>query len=328
MPWVVAVLDGSRWEAAALLARRRHRGLTEITGLGQAVNDHGRLPARSAEAAAALVEALVGELLRIRGPWRLRVEQLPAGDPVAHRLALRLRTADLAPGVGMPRIDLSFGRAPNTYLRKKFRQQVNAARRRFEAAGVRVQARFLRTVPEIRPLLGDLLEVRRARDRDALYAPDFDDRVRVAWWRDTILDFAEQGRLELTVLDVGAGLPAAYNIAILDGTSYRCWDGRLNPAWHDQWPGQLLFGELLPRVIEDPQWTEVDYQRGENPFKLRTANDIVPTSHLLAWSSPAVRAVVEAPAAARGVARSWKSRHPAAERIVRELRARRRGLSR
>jgi CelD/BcsL family acetyltransferase involved in cellulose biosynthesis len=324
---VVAVLDGHEWQAAALLARRRHRGLTEITGLGQPVNDHGRLPARTPAAAAALVEALTGELLRIRGPWRLRIEQLPAGDPVAHRLALRLGTADLVPGVGMPRIDLSFGRSPNTYLRKKFRQQVNAARRRFEAVGVGVTARFLREPAEIRPLLADLLEVRRARDRDALYAPDLDDRVRVAWWRDTILDLAEQGRLELTVLDVGAGLPAAYNIALLDGTSYRCWDGRLNPAWHDQWPGQLLFGELLPRVIADPQWTEVDYQRGENPFKLRTANDIVPTSHLLAWSSPTVRAVAEAPAAARRVARNWKAAHPAADRIVRAVRARRRSRS-
>jgi hypothetical protein len=109
---------------------------------------------------------------------------------------------------------------------------------------------------------------------------------------------------------------------VLDGTSYRCWDGRINPVWHHQWPGQLLFGELLPRVIADQRWSEIDYQRGETPFKLRTATDVVPTSHLLAWSSAPVRAAAEAPGAARRRLRAWKASHPAADRAWRAARTR------
>jgi CelD/BcsL family acetyltransferase involved in cellulose biosynthesis len=322
-PWVVAVTgaDGE-WQAGALLARRRRYGLTRITGLGHQVCDHGRLPATDAAAATVLAEAIAVGLAVLPGPWTLRLEQLPADDPVARLLAARLRHAEIVAGVGLPRIDLSAGPEPATYLTKKYRQQVEAARRRFAAAGVRPRLVHLRTPAEVEPVLADLLEIRRSRDRAALYRRELDDERRAGWWRAAMLHFAELGQLELTVLDVGAGPPAGYNAALLDGTSYRCWDGRINPAWHQQWPGQLLFGELLPRVIADPRWSEIDYLRGETPFKLRTATDVVPTSHLLAWSSASVRLASGAPGAARGRLRIWKDAHPAADRAWRAARTR------
>jgi hypothetical protein len=324
-PWVVAVTraDGE-WQAGALLARRRRHGLTRVTGLGHPVCDHGRLPADPADPAAAdlLAEAIAAGLAATAGPWTLRLEQLPAGDPVARLLADRLRHAEVVPGVGLPRIRLSAGRDPRAYLRKKFRQQVAAAHRRFAAAGVQPRTVYLHTPAEIEPLLADLLAIRRARDRAALYRPELADDRRADWWRATMLRFADLGQLELAVLDVGAGPPAAYLAALLDGASYRCWDGRLNPAWQHQWPGTALFGDVLPRVIADERWDEVDYLRGETPFKLHTATDVVQTCHLLAWSARPVRLAVEAPAAARGRLRAWKAAHPAADRAWRAARAR------
>jgi CelD/BcsL family acetyltransferase involved in cellulose biosynthesis len=322
-PWVVAVTgaDGE-WQAGALLARRTQHGLTRVAGLGHQVCDHGRLPAADPAAAVTLADAITSSLAALRGPWTLRLEQLPAGDPVARLLANRLRHADIVPGVGLPRIDLSAGRAPETYLPKKYRQQVRAAGRRFAAAGVQPRTVYLRTPAEIEPLLDDLLAIRRSRDRAALYGTELSDERRVAWWRATMLRLAERGQLELAVLDVGAGPPAGYSTALLDGTSYRLWDGRINPDWHDQWPGQLLLGELLPRVIADPRWAEIDYMRGETPFKLRTANDVVPTSHLLAWSSVPVRLAVQAPPLARRELRAWRAAHPPAERAWRAVRGR------
>jgi hypothetical protein len=325
-PWVVAVVDpAGRWRAAALLARRGAAGVTAVVGLGQPVNDHARLPALDRPAATALADAVAGELRAIRGPWQLRLEQLPAGDPVARRLAAWLGPAALVPGVGLPRIDLSAGDAPNTYLRRKFRQQTRTARRRFEAVGVAPRVRYLRTPAEVEPLLPALLSVRRARDRDAFYRRELDQPHRARWWQATLLELAQHGHLELAVLDVGASLPAAFNAALLDDRSYRCWDGRINPAWRRQTPGKLLYGELLARVIVDPRWIEVDYLRGETAFKRLTATDVVPTSQLLAWSSATTRAVVTAPGTAYAAARRFADQHPELRQSWRAVKARLRG---
>ncbi|HVQ96091.1 MAG TPA: GNAT family N-acetyltransferase [Mycobacteriales bacterium] len=322
-PWVVGVsgMDGA-WQAGALLTMRRRNGVTVVSGLAHQVCDHGRLPAANGLAAAALAEAIAVGLAALPGPWALRLEQLPVEDPVVALLAGRLDQVEIVPGVGLPRIQLSDGHSPRTYLTKKYRSQTRAARRRFEAAGVEPRLVFRHTAAEIEPLLADLVEIRRTRDRAAYYRAELADRRRAAWWQAALLRFAERGQLELTLLDVGAGPPAAYNAALVDGRSYRFWDGRINPSWHQQWPGQLLFGELLPQLIADPRWSEVDYLRGETPFKMRTATDVVPTSRLLAWSSQPARLVAETPGLVHRWLHDWKSRHPAAERIWRVARTR------
>ena len=322
-PWVVAVTgaDGE-WLAGALLARRRRFGLTQVVGLGREVCDHGRLPAADPAAAAALADGIAHRLAAIRGGWTLQLEQLPAGDPVAAALAARLSPVEQSAGVGLPRIELSAGRDPKTYLNKKFRQQVDVARRRFAAAGVQPQVVYLHRPGEVGPLLDDLLAIRRGRDRTALYRRELDDERRARWWCTAMLTFAARGQLELAVLDVGTGPPAAYVAAVLDGPVYRVWDGRLNDAWHQQWPGQLLYGEVLRRVIADPGYTEVDYLRGETPFKMRTATGVVHTANLAAWSSPAVRIAAQLPGSARARLRDWKAGHPAADRAWRSAKAR------
>jgi hypothetical protein len=323
-PWLIGVRDAStvdgEWRAGALLARRRRHGLTRVTALGQPVNDHGRLAALDGPAAAALAGAIADELAALPGPWTLRLEQLPVGDAVATMLVGRLRHARLVPGVGLPRTKFTADRAPRSYVSKKFLQQVNQAYRQFGAVGVDARLLRLHTAAEIEPLLPALLAVHRARDRAALYRPELEDGRRVAWWQDTMLRFARRGQLELTVLDVGDGLPAGYLAALLDGTRYRCWDGRMNPAWSREGSGQLLFGELLRHALADPRWTEIDYLRGETSFKGRLANEVLPTCHLLAWSSRAVELAVESPAEGHRRLHDWKAAHPAADRLWRAAR--------
>jgi hypothetical protein len=322
-PWLVGVseVDGA-WRAGALLMRRRRGGLTRVTGLGAPVCDHGRLPALDDAAAAALVEAIAAGLAATAGPWVLRLEQLPAGDPVAARLADRLPHARLVPGTGMPRIDIGADRRPRAYLSKKYLQQVNASRRRFGAAGVEPRLVQLHAADEIEPLLPALLAIRRSRDRTAFYRPELEDGRRAAWWQDILLRFARRGQLELNLVDVGAERPAGYLAAVLDGATYRCWDGRMSPVWDYERPGHFLFGELLRRVFADERWAEVDYLRGEGAYKLRMANDVVRTSHLLAWSSRSAELLTETPPAALRRLHDWKSAHPGVDRALRAVRRR------
>src|SRR2546421_5506564 len=88
----------NRLDAAALLAQRRRRGITEIVALGHGPSDQTRFPCRSGEAAAALSRGIAGQLLSRPGPWRLAVRHLPMHDPVAIALRGELPRAALMDG--------------------------------------------------------------------------------------------------------------------------------------------------------------------------------------------------------------------------------------
>jgi len=85
-----------RPEALALLTLRRRGVRTRVTLLGDGVVPvpGGRPPfrvlARDDAMAELLADAVVGLLRSLRGPWSMRLDGLPLGDPVARALAARL----------------------------------------------------------------------------------------------------------------------------------------------------------------------------------------------------------------------------------------------
>ncbi len=326
-PWVVAVGGGDRLLAAATLTIARRRGLTRVAALGQGLADHALLPAVSPDAAGELAAALDRALRALPTPWTLRVEQLPAGDPVAAALARSLPAARVEPGDDLPYLEIPVGADPSRYAPKKFRQQTRNAQTRFDSAEVPTALTHTRDAAEVETLLPQLREVRLARDHAAGRVSDLDDPFRAGWWRTTALALAARGELEATVLTAGGDV-AAYCLGLLDGDTYRLWDGRFHPCFAEQAPGQLLYGRLLERLVTDGTWRTVDFLRGQTPFKAKVTHAALHREHLVAASSSAVLAAVSSPGRARAAARALKGRSPAVARTwagVKQVRLR--GLS-
>ncbi len=101
-PLLVTVGPEHDPRAAAPLAVRRGRGADRVVGWGHEESDRGALPALDRPAAEALAVAVAAHLRTGRRPWTLRVEQLPAADPVALALRQRLPAARVEVGDGCP----------------------------------------------------------------------------------------------------------------------------------------------------------------------------------------------------------------------------------
>ncbi len=97
-------------DAVALLAQRPGPAGLEVVGMGHAASICTRLPGRDSVAAAALSEAMATFLGQLPSPWRLDIEQLPSGDPVAVMLVSQLAHAHLVPDTRIPRVALPNGR--------------------------------------------------------------------------------------------------------------------------------------------------------------------------------------------------------------------------
>jgi CelD/BcsL family acetyltransferase involved in cellulose biosynthesis len=308
--WLLGIGNLGRLEAAAVLAVSRRAGVHRICSLGAGQSDHVLLPARTQTAAEQLAEALAEALRSLRGPWYLDLEQLPHRDPVAARLLQVLPAAISVPGAPLPYLTIPERLPAGKYAPKKFRQQTRAAQRRFDAAGVTTVQRSVQDPGEIRRLLPQVRQVRLARDHALGRVSDLDDEALTRFWERAALALAERGELEATTLHADGDL-AAYCLGMRDGSTYRLWDGRINPVWAPQWPGQLLYGQLLERLVVDGTCRQIDFMRGSTAFKHRLTQTALQRDHLQAASSMAVLAAVLAPGRARSAARALKQRSPA-----------------
>ncbi len=308
-PWTVTVRDGDDLRAVACLAVRRVLGINRVVCLGHRMSDRARLPVATEAAVEPLARGIAEALAGLGRPWSLSLEQLPAGDPVVHRLAELLPHTRVSLGDPLPVLNIAPGLSPEKYAAKKFRQQTRAARRRFQQRGLDPQLRYERRPDAIEPLLGQMRAIRRERDHDRGRRSELDDRDRASWWRAITLELAAQSELEAVTLHAGDRL-VAYSLALLDGPTYRLWDGRFDPAYKDVWPGQLMYGELLQRLVMQGEWRQLDFMRGRTVFKDRLTNGAEECENLQAWSSPLIRRLMLAPTASRAAARVWKGKHP------------------
>jgi len=297
-PWLVTVEDGGLLVAAAPLARRRRGPLCEVVLLGHGPTDDARLPARTSAAAQALADAVLDGL---KGAWRLRLQQVPVDDPVVAALAARLRHVRLDAAQGMPLVRIG-ERDLNGYLSKNTRKALAKISNRLKAAGLEPELRWTRDPDEVVALLPELERVHRERDLELGRRPDHDDPQSAAFYRTVIERHARAGEVDLLTLRLDGDL-AAFVCGFRDGRALRSWDNRLSPRWAELSAGRIANTEALRHVVQGGEYDALDWMRGEEPYKLQSATEVVPTAVLTAWSALALRRAdelgVRAAAAAR-----------------------------
>lgn len=311
LPLLVLVREGGEPRAAAPLAVRRRGPVSQLRAWGHQDSDQVCLPAHSPAAAELLADGLLGYLRRTRRPWTLRVEQVPLGDRVAAALAAALPRAELLAGDVSPRTRFGPDRTLAAHLSRNGRRSALQAGNRLAAAGLEPQIAYWRTPEDVQRLLPELAALRRRRDH-ALGRPSaLDTPARSAFFRSVLLDAASSGEVELATLHV-AGTLTAYDVCLRDRGWLRLWDGRIDPDYLHYGVGKLLDARVLERALADPDLTGVDWMRGDEPYKSRSANERVEHQHLQASSSPLAWAVSFGTTAARAATRARVSEHPAA----------------
>jgi CelD/BcsL family acetyltransferase involved in cellulose biosynthesis len=290
-PWCIPVEGpGGRLEACALLARRVRAGVLDITALGHGSVDYSFLPARDDDAATRLAAAAAEALGSVRRPWRLRVEQLPRHDPVAHALARRMPLATIEPGDASPVIVLDPAGGLDAHMSVRMRRNLRTTDNRLQREGLSLHYVHETSRAGIGAFLPEVERVWRDRER-AVGRPNQPDRRTIAFFLAAIDRFAPRGQVELTVLLLG-GSVAAFALCLVDGPAVRVWVPRIDPRFKVYGPGHLVTRAILARALEQGR-TEVDWMRGEEPYKLQTATTAREHEHLVAWSSPAARTAIE-----------------------------------
>jgi CelD/BcsL family acetyltransferase involved in cellulose biosynthesis len=301
----VAVLAGPPDDphGLACLAVWRSGPVRTVTLLGDGASDYGRLPARDEPAAARLADGIAEILAGIRRPWRLRLAQLPVGDPVAGKLRAMLPGARLVPGQGCPRLLIGADRRIERLLSSQVRHAARQGRNRLAKQGLSPDLELVVDPTQIRALLPEVVALHRDRDHSLGRRSDLDDPDRLAFYTTVAARLADARLLEVLTLRL-EGVLAAYLVGIPDTTAYRLWDGRISMQWPKARLGRLLDTAMVATVLSRPQVSELDWMRGELPHKLAMSTDVLPTEHLLAESSAPVRGLDWAAAELRRGARS------------------------
>ena len=319
-PWVVAIgPNAGSLEAAALLARRRTAGVTQVTGLAHGATDRSRcLVSATVMAAEALADALASRLRSLRGPWSLVVEQLPEDEPAAPLLVARAPCGQVERGDGCPVLPIDV-RDPAAYVKKKVRRDLRQARERLEAEGAVATVEHLSTPEAVLDALPTVVALHRARDHDVGRPSALDDDRRRRFYLEAVGDLARCGAAEATFVRIDGAI-AAYELSLLDGATYRLFDGRMATPYARFNPGHLATEAILRRVVDDPRLEAIDWMRGEQPYKLHMARHVDGMVEVRAWSSAAVRTVADAPRWARARFRQVRAEHPAVARAWKAVR--------
>ena len=81
----------------------------------------------------------------------------------------------------------------------------------------------------------------------------------------------EDWEIEIATLRLDGEL-AAYAVAILDGDTYRIYDGRMSTDWQHYSPGRLVEAAALSRALSDQRFAVLDWMSGIAAEKLLTTN--------------------------------------------------------
>ncbi len=287
-PWVIVVRRRGRSgiDGAALLAAMADDAGLVVVGMGHGCSGVTALPARVG-AEQALADAITETLTSLSQPWSLHLEQIAAGDPVAAAVAGALAGARLAPDRRIPRVSLTTGDDVRAYLSRNTHRSLKKAHNRLQRDGHDVAFAFHRDPGAVASLLGDIERVHRQRDHDLRRVSDLDDPAELDFWRRVILQHTMRGEVEIATLLIDGGL-AAYVVSLLDGSSYRVYDGRFDSAFAHLAPGRLLESAALERALGDSRYTELDWWSGLSSDKLLTENVSFSREWLSASSHPPV----------------------------------------
>jgi len=283
-PLAVAVFEDGQVVGLACLALHRKGPLCTVTLAGHGPSDYGRLPARDGEVAAELAAGIVDALASVRGPWRLVLDQLPVGDPVARALRGRLVGARLEPAQGSPRLTFGADRRVERVLSGGTRREYRRGQNRLREAGVAFEIRRIADPAGVATALPAIVAAHRARDRAVGRRSDLDPRPSRALFIEAVQALADAGTLDLWVMYLDGAI-GAYFVGVRDGGSFRIMDGRMSGLWRSASPALLLRHDLTAALLADPSIVEIDYMRGVLAHKTQDASYVEPAEALLAESA-------------------------------------------
>ncbi|MEZ5410561.1 MAG: GNAT family N-acetyltransferase [Acidimicrobiales bacterium] len=263
--------ENGQLAAYALLAKMERAQGTALVGLGHGSSIHGALPARDEAAANALAGAIAATLDDLPGAWSLELEQISDLDPTLLRLADELEHTQLLPELRIPRVVFSTAHGVDEVLTKSMRKQLRRARARITADNLGMSIAFDRGEAITAELIDEVEAVHVSRDRAARRNSDLDRPAERDFWRRVVEAFDARWEVEVASLRLDGEL-AAYVVALLDGQTYRVYDGRMNSKFADYSPGRLVEAAALDRAMKDPRFAVLDWMSGVAAEKLLTTN--------------------------------------------------------
>jgi CelD/BcsL family acetyltransferase involved in cellulose biosynthesis len=171
----------------------------------------------------------------------------------------------------VPRVVVQAGDTIDTLLSRNLRRQLRKANNRLETDGVTVETLFDASLVALDTHLDALMEIHRRRDHDTGRPSDLDDPVVRRLWHELLLRHCRNGQVELALLKLDGAI-AGYVIALLDGGSYRVFDGHCDTRFGRYSPGRVIEAAALERVTGDPTLRELDWMSGVAPEKILFSN--------------------------------------------------------
>ncbi len=263
--------DTQQLVGCAMLAIDKKASGATVVAMGHSSSLYAGLPARDPAAGLALAKAIVDALDDVSEAWALDLEQLPDHDPTLRYLNEKLDNGQLLPELRVPRVVFSTAHSIEEVLSKSKRKQLRKARNRIEQDGLEMVIAFDRGRAISSELLDEVEAVHVSRDRDARRNSDLDRPAEREFWRRVVEGGNEDWEIEIATLRLDGEL-AAYAVAILDGDTYRIYDGRMSTEWQHYSPGRLVEAAALQRALSDQRFTVLDWMSGIAAEKLLTTN--------------------------------------------------------
>jgi hypothetical protein len=308
--------------AVALFAVRPRRLGTEVVGLGHGASDQSRVYAVDDDAAEELARAVRSWLrLSLPRPWRLTLEQLPADDGAVRALQRALPHHVVLPAPGSPMVLFTADRTPGRYLTANYRGQAKNKWNRMVKDGLRPKIEILTSAEEIAPILPPVMEIAGIRQEELTGHRKLDRPHHARFFTAVVLEHARRGEVELMLLHIGGEI-GAYSLTFRDGASARMWSSHYHPRWSAYSPGHILSRALVEQCVERRDIDVLDWMKGLEPYKLRTANHVEPAQSLHAWSGRAGRIAGEAAELLRTMLLRARARYPVLRRLQIGLRQR------
>jgi CelD/BcsL family acetyltransferase involved in cellulose biosynthesis len=212
-------------------------------------------------------------------------------------------------------------RNPGRYLTTNYRGQAKNKWNRMVKHGLEPKIEVLTSPEEISPVLPRVMEIAGIRQAELTGRRKLDRSHHAVFFTDVVLSHASRDEVELMLLRVGGEI-GAYSLTFLDGTIARMWSSHYHPRWSEYSPGHILSRALVERCVHRPEIDALDWMKGLEPYKLRTANHVEPAQSLQAWSGLGGRSVGEMSRWIRTTLSKTRERYPALRRLQIALRQR------
>jgi hypothetical protein len=200
------------------------------------------------------------------------VHQVAGRNEVATALERYMPTLQSESTLPVPSVLLSEGLTLDGLFSKNMRKQLKRSRTKIDAELPGWTIDFVRGTDGIMALLPEIEETHIGRDHERRQESDLDNALSRRFWQETVVTHTYTDELELAVLMVH-GTVAAYVLALVDGSSYRVFDGRMNGQFAKYSPGRILEAACLERALNDKHFTVFDWMTGVAPETILAAND-------------------------------------------------------